>query len=361
MNILLFIVVLSVLVFVHELGHFLFAKMTKTKVHSFAIGFQPTLLKKKIGETTYKLNLIPFGGYVRIHGQDPEEEITEDLDRAYYTKPVWAKLGILIGGVFFNIVFAWILISAALSIGTPVVATDENRAELTNISNRILTVQTGSAGSDAGLEPGMQVESVTFQGIDYEKPNTEALIELVKIDPTGVFTFNVLDSNEPKSISVTPEPVIGSDLPKLGLAVENIGDKKIPFHKALVRGIKDTREMSNETVKAFIGLIKDAVSGGADVSTLTGPVGLVGHVGDAASYGLAFLLFFTALISINLAVLNMIPFPALDGGQILFVLIEAVIRRPINPKVARWLNMAGFALLMLLMVSVTVFDIVKIL
>lgn len=362
MNIILFIVVLSVLVFVHELGHFLFAKMTNTKVHSFAIGFEPTLFKKKIGETTYKLNLIPFGGYVRIHGQDDPAEVTEDRDRAYFAKPIWAKLGILIGGILFNLIFAWLLLSAALGMGTPEVVTDNNESELSNISTRILAVQPNSVSQLAGIQVGDEVLGLSFNGEVVENPSTTKLISLVESDSSGVFSFSVKDTQgELREADIVPVITAGSERPLLGLSVERVGDRELGFFASLGQGLVTTRQMVRDTVEAFRGLITDAVGGRADVSSLTGPVGLVGMVGDAASYGFSYLLFFTALISINLAVLNLIPFPALDGGQILFVLIEGIIRRPIPHKVASIVNMAGFAILILLMVSVTVFDVVKLL
>ena len=356
MNIILFIIILSVLVFINELGHFLFAKMTNTKVHSFAIGFEPTLLKKKIGETTYKLNLIPFGGYVRIHGQDGTEEITEDKHRAFLTKPVWAKIGILIGGVFFNVIFAWLLLSTALMAGTPSVVEPGSTSDLTDVSTRILAVGPNSPIAQAGIEVGDEVVKIDHVGVTHEEPNTKLLVELLEENPEAPFTFHFAD--KPAAIVTAEVPPGGSD-PKLGLSIEAIGTKKLGFFPALKEGFQDTRQMTQDTIAAFVSLITDAFRGSADVSSLTGPVGLVGMVGDAASYGISYLLFFTALISINLAVLNLIPFPALDGGQILFVLIEAVIRRPINPKVANIVNMLGFGILMLLMISVSVFDIVK--
>lgn len=363
MNIILFVIVLSVLVFVHELGHFLFAKMAKIKVISFAIGFQPTLFKKKIGETTYRLNAIPFGGYVRIHGQNIEEELKgKDLDKTYFSKPALSKIGFLTGGVLFNIIFAWLLLSFSLMLGTPTILTESNKNEIIDVSTRILSVGSGSSAEKAGIRVGSEVAGITLSGALHEDITTEKLASLVEQNPNESFVFEIINNDgQTQEIKVRPSLIPGNNKPLLGLSVEPVGNQKLPIYKALWIGLKNTHELSKDTLNSFIGLIKQAVKGQADVSTLTGPVGLVGLVGDAASYGLTYLLFFTALISINLAVLNLIPFPALDGGQVLFVLIEKIIGRPIPLKVSNVINIAGFALLIILMVSVTVFDFVKIL
>lgn len=359
MPILLFIIILSVLVFVHELGHFLFAKWSGTKVHSFAIGFEPTIWKKKVGDTTYKLNAIPFGGYVRIHGQDREEELPGKPGDAMYEKPLLAQLGILFGGVFFNIVFAWILLSATLMAGSPHVVQPTDLEFYPEATWNLLAVSPGSPAAEAGLEAGEEIASISVAGQTYAYLTTEWLADLVTENPAETFTFSVMRDNVAMDVEVTPAVFAGAETPRLGLAAESIAMVKYPFGQALGQGFRDTQNLTKETARAFGDLIKGAFNGGSKLSSLTGPVGLVGMVGDAASFGLSYILFFTALISINLAILNMVPFPALDGGRILFVLIEAVIRRPIPPKVARWVNMIGFGILILLMIAVTVSDVVK--
>ena len=359
MSIIIFIIILSVLVFVHELGHFLFAKWSGTKVHSFAIGFEPTLWKKKVGDTTYKINAIPFGGYVRIHGQDREEELPGKPGEAMYEKPLIAQLGILFGGIFFNLVFAWLLLSATLMLGSPQIVAPADLADYPDATWNLLAVSPGSPASEAGLAAGEELQSLRVGAESYDYLDTAGLATLVNQYSSDVFTFSVLRGEEVVDVEVTPAIFAGADAPRLGLASEAIASVSYPFGEALGQGIRDTQSLTQQTAQAFGQLIRDAVGGNAKIANLAGPVGLVGMTGDAASFGLSYLLFFTALISINLAILNLIPFPALDGGRILFVLIEAVIRRPIPPKIARWINAVGFGILILLMIAVTVSDVIK--
>ena len=144
-----------------------------------------------------------------------------------------------------------------------------------------------------------------------------------------------------------------------GVSTEMIGTLKLPVFEAILKGAKSTVIFTKDITVAFVGLIKDAVSGKADLSNITGPIGIVGITGEAFQFGLAYLLSFIAFISINLAVINLIPIPALDGGRLLFLLIEWIKRSPINPKVAQTINLIGFFLLILLMLVVTYQDIVK--
>lgn len=363
MSLLIFIIVLGALVFVHELGHFLFAKLTKTKVLSFAIGFEPTLFKKKRGETTYKLNLIPFGGYVRIFGQDPSEDISKEPDRAYINKSTGAKLLILLGGVLFNFIFAWILLTAGLIMGTPSLVVPPENGEVvisSNATNEVLRVLPNSPADIAGIKPGDQILKVTVGDTTVEKPDTFRIRQLVLDNANKeVFKFEVLRAGEQtKEVSIVPASTSNEGEFIVGLSVEELIIKKLPFFSAIKTGFSDTVFLTKETFLAFKDLIIDSTKGEADISNLTGPVGMVGIVGDASARGFGYLLYFTALISINLAVLNLIPFPALDGGQIVFVLIESITKKKIPAKVATYTNLIGFGLLILLMIAVTIFDVV---
>lgn len=273
MTALIVIIILSVLVFVHEFGHFLMAKWTGTRVDEFAIGFKPTIFSKKIGETTYMLNLIPFGGYVKILGEDTDNPDTLTNTRSMNNKSRWQQAVILFGGVLFNIIFAWILMVGIFSQSVPV-------------------------GEDAAAR---YPAYVTQNDSGY-----------------------ILD---------------------------------LPLQHAFIQGSKSTYKMTKDTTLSFVDLIKGIFTGSSSADQLTGPVGLGDVVNQARSFGLSSIILLTAFISINLAVLNLIPFPALDGGRLFVLLIESVTRRKIKPIILQWVNGISFLLLILLMIFVTIGDI----
>lgn len=366
MNIILFILILGVLIFIHELGHFLAAKKSGIKVDEFAIGFPPRIWSWKKGETNYSLNLIPLGGYVKIHGENYDEESTKgkDAKRSFVSKPKWVQAIVLAAGVFFNIVLAWILLSVSFMAGVPSVDDGRFSQHMDGSFMTAIQVVPNSPADEAGLQMGAKITGVKASGIPLLKWDTETIRDVITESGIDEFEISYLASDDIESeeltVSVTArEGVTGGGDKAIGIAIEPVGILKLPVHKALGEGAVATWGYTKGITKSFIQLIGDAFKGDANIKTLTGPVGLVGMVGDAAGLGLAYLLSFTALISLNLAVLNLFPFPALDGGRLLFVLIEAIIRRPINPKIAGYVNAVGFFLLLALMLLVTVFDVLK--
>ena len=274
MSIIIFIIVLGILIFVHEFGHFLAAKKTGMYVEEFAVGFKPAIWQKIKGETKYILGLIPVGGYVKIFGEDPEEfekeENKEKKKRAFGAQNRFHQALVISMGVIFNIIFAWVLFSAALMIGAPTM-----KSNIDQKNTEIITVQ-------------------------------------------------------------------------------------LPFHKAVIKSIETTGTYLNLTTVGLIDFISNVVQGKADMDQVSGPIGIVKYVGQAAQNGFAAILIFTGIISINLAVINFLPFPALDGGRLVFIIIEAIIRRPIKTVIFNTVNFIGFGLLILLMIFVTYHDIVKI-
>lgn len=361
MNIVIFIVVLAVLIFVHELGHFLAAKLFKIRVDSFAIGFPPTLWKYKYGETTYKLNLIPFGGYVTIFGETPndETETRPDSPRSMMNKPAWQQAIVLLAGILMNFIFAWILLTVSYGMGVarPITELPPN-AMVSDQAIVILNVSPDSPAAEAGFTAGDKVIAGNGEALE----NADAF-RLLTASSEGSVSITVErkleESVVTQEIEVTPIFNEGLDKPIIGVYTEDIGIVKTPVGTSIWQGLKDTGLMTRNVAVAFGSLIRDTFVGKAELDTLTGPVGLVGIVGDAHRLGIVYLLTLTALISINLAVLNVIPFPALDGGRILFLLIEKIKGSRIKPAVFNGLNAAGFILLIGLMVAVTVSDIIK--
>lgn len=368
MSIIIFLVILLILVVSHEFGHFIVAKKSGIRVDEFSFGFPPKLFGKKVGETTYNFNLLPLGGYVKIFGENPDQDSIDgpDSSRSFVNKPKYIQAAVLFAGVFMNFLVAWVLLSFGFMSGLP--SSLGSIPEGSTINNKAITITSVVDGSPAfigGLKTGDKIISLETQNdstlILSSDLVTENVQNFIKSHKGEDVIVSVKRGNESMEIKVVPELNKNSDNVIIGISMDTIGTLKLPVHKAIWEGLKLTWDLMVVTVLGFYHLISSALVGQADMSSMTGPVGIVGVVGDAAKFGFVYLLSFTALISINLAVLNLIPFPALDGGRLLFLLIEKIKGSRIKPQIANWVNMIGFGLLMLLMAVITYHDIAKLL
>ena len=373
MNILIFLIILLVLVVSHEFGHFIVAKLNKIRVDEFSFGFPPKLFGKKVGETTYNFNLLPLGGYVKIFGQgsddfpgqNGQEAITDsDKERSFVNKPRYVQAMVLLAGVAMNFLVAWLLLSIGFMSGLPSSAEVAPRGAIVeDQALTIVSVSPNSPAEKAGLEIGdkilaLETSSDTTKIIS-SNFTAETVQNFVKKNGSEEINFSITRGKEDLGIKVTPEISESSGSSFVGISMDMIGKLKLPIHKAIWEGLKLSGDLTVKIAVGFYTLIRDGVIGKGDLSSVTGPVGIVGVVGDAASFGFIYLLSFTALISINLVIINLIPFPALDGGRLLFLLIEKIKGSRINPKVSNMVNMIGFGILMLFMVIITYHDIVK--
>lgn len=361
MSVILLIIVLGVLIFVHELGHFLIAKWAKIRVDEFAIGFPPRLASFTRGETRYALNLIPFGGYVKIFGENPDEaSLDAHATNSFARKSRWIQAAVLVAGVTFNILFAWFLFSVSFMSGFPSIVTDENRQHIADPQVVVTSILSDSPAAEAGLKIGDAVHTLTRDELAVlTEPSIEGVQNFIATYGDGPITMTVLRDDLPVTLTVTPEAGLVEDAPAIGIAMNVVGEMQLGFFAAIAEGARTTFAMMRDIAVGLGSFIIDIFTGNAAFDQVSGPVGIAGLVGDASQFGFIYLLGFTAFISLNLAVLNMIPFPALDGGRLLFVLIEGVTRKTIKPSVANTINAVGFALLLLLMVVVTVSDVLK--
>jgi regulator of sigma E protease len=226
----------------------------------------------------------------------------------------------------------------------------------------IVSVNPNTPAEKAGLKTGDKILSLDTNSdttkIISSNITAETVQSFIKKNGSEEITFSIVRGKENMSIKVTPEIKDGGNA-MVGISMDMIGKLKLPLHRAVWEGLKLSGDLTVKTAVGFYTLIRDGITGNGDLSSVTGPVGIVGVVGDAASFGFIYLLSFTALISINLVIINLIPFPALDGGRLLFLLIEKIKGSRINPKVANVVNMIGFGILMLFMVVITYHDIVK--
>ncbi|MFA6601680.1 MAG: site-2 protease family protein [Candidatus Paceibacterota bacterium] len=356
---LIFLIVLAVLIFVHELGHFLIAKWNGIRVDEFKIGFGPKLLAWGKGETKYGLNLIPFGGFVKIHGENPDDDSISgpDKKRSFVHKKGWQKILVLAAGVSFNFIFAWLIYVIVFSSGVTASTTLFDKYQTSFKNTRIIVsgISAKSPAETAGLKVGdiltglNQQETISVTDIQNSAQTSEG----------RTLTLKYLREDKSGSVEITPVQGIIEGRYALGISMDNVGDLRLPFFSAIYEGGRYTLIMIRETTVGLLHFFGQIFQGQANFAEVSGPIGIAGIVGSAAQMGFTYLLMITALISINLGVINFIPFPALDGGRILFVLIEGIIRRPIAPKYANTVNATGFVLLMILMVIVTYKDIVK--
>lgn len=360
---LIFFAILIFLVVVHEFGHFIVAKWAGIRVDEFAFGFPPKLFGKKFGETEYRVNLLPIGGYVKIYGEDPSEA-TDGVDRkrSFAHKPRYIQAAVLLAGITMNLIFAWLLFSGAYMIGaeTSITAVPEN-IQVQDERTAILNVAKSSPADVLGIAPGDSLVSLATFKEFIEPKNGKEVSDFVASHQDAEMTIGYKKKGEDVVTYklITPSVYVGADKKIIGLTVDRVGVLDLPLHKALWQGAKTTASYTVLTVDAFVGLIKNLFTGHGGVQELTGPIGIVGVVDQVRVFGVAALFTFAAIISINLAVLNLIPFPALDGGRILFVAIESVIRRPLPLVFQAWTNTIGFGLLLLLMVFVTWQDITR--
>ena len=363
MTIITFFVVLFALVVVHEFGHFLFAKLSGMRVDEFAFGFPPRLFSKKKGETLYSFNLIPLGGYVKIAGETPGENAVLD-GRNFFEKNRGKQALVVFAGILFNLVFAWVLFSVTFFWGTNVIQSEiPSGAVVKSVSLTVLGVKPDSPAERAGITPGDKIIEFTAGGDKItEDKGAEAVTNFVRShgDSSVVVSFRKPDG-QILNKEIRAESSVGEDTTKyVGLYLENVAVIKMPFFRSLAEGAKLTYEDSKLIAGAIYGFLRDAFSGQGGLDKLTGPVGLVSVVGKAEAIGFSSLLNLAALISINLALFNFLPLPALDGGRLLFIGIEAVTRRSISAKFYMYWNAVGMILLLLLAGIVTYHDIARI-
>lgn len=351
MTVIIFLIVLALLIFVHELGHFLVARACGIRVDAFALGFGPKLFSKTVGETTYSLNLIPFGGYVKIFGENPDDESLngEDKARSFVYKSSLEKIAVLFAGIFFNFVFACILVAVAFTIGAPtsIDSYPQYKDRMVDKNIVVIAIEKDSPAEKAGLKVG---DSLLFN-------STSEVKDLINSSKGNGVELSYKRGGFVATTTIVAREGIVKDKFAIGISMDNVATLKLPINHAIVESFKFTTHAISETFVGIYSLIAGIFDGSSKLSSVTGPVGIAGVVGDAAKLGFTYLIMFTAIISINLGALNALPFPALDGGRVLFVVIEFIIRRPIKPAISNIINALGFGLLIIFMIIITYRDI----
>jgi regulator of sigma E protease len=349
-----------VLVLFHEFGHFITAKKFGIRVDEFGFGFPPKLFGKKYGETEYTFNALPFGGFVKIFGENPDADSINgpDASRSFVNSAKWKQAIVLFAGVFANFVLAWILFSFGFMSGLPTsVGTEKRGASLADVHLMVVSVAPKSSAESAGLKSGDKIISIRSDKDFTTYVNPETVKSFVTANKE--LEIGYLRDKESGEKYVTMRPQIVGGVPMIGISMDMVGIQKLSFLGSFVEGLDLTLDTFKGTVLGLFGLIWGGLQGTGSFSSVTGPVGLVSIVGDAYQLGFVYLLSFTALISVNLAVINLVPFPALDGGRLLFLLIEKIKGSRMNHNFANTANMVGFAILIILMLVITYHDVVK--
>ncbi len=356
----IFIIVISVLVFVHEAGHFLFAKRAGMRVDEFGFGFPPRLWGFKKGDTIYSINWIPFGGFVKIHGEDGGHRSEAD---SFGSKSITARLKVVLAGVVMNFLFAALLLTVGNYLGLRIgLFTDAEISSATNKAIQVIEVVADSPAQKAGVEI---LDSIVGFRQDNGSIFTPASVKDVQdfiLSHAGKTVTIVM--KRPGQVQVFEYPIHLRALPPpgqgpLGVSLALTGVIAHPWYVAIWKGIYDAVLLTINTVLGYWMLLQKLFVSGKLGAEVSGPIGIATLTGQAARVGFSYLLQFIALISVNLAVLNVLPFPALDGGRALMLIIEKVRRKPLDKKIEGTINAIGFAVLLILMVLVTIKDISK--
>jgi regulator of sigma E protease len=342
-------IVLGILVFVHELGHFILAKKLGVGILKFSLGFGPKLIGKKIGETEYQIAVFPLGGFVKPLGEDPQEEIKEeDRHRSLWAQPIWKRALIIGAGPFFNFFLAAVLFSSINLFGIPY------------YPSKIGEVSPGLPAEQAGLKKGDVVLSIDGE----EVKKWDDLSKIIRNSKGEDLLLKVKRDGETLEIKVTPKPstqknLFGEEVPVfiIGIApFDEIVVQKVGPFEAVGKGLSQTWFGIKLTVVGIIKLIQRVIP----AKTIGGPILIAQLAGEQAKRGLLSLVLFMAILSINLGVINLFPIPVLDGGHFLFLGIEAILRKPLSIKKMEMAQQIGLIFIILLMLFAFYNDLIRI-
>lgn len=340
-----FVILLGILIFVHELGHFLAARMGGVGVLKFSLGFGPKIFGKKFGETEYVLSWIPLGGFVKLLGESDTEDLPpEDEKRSFLKQPVWKRLLIVLAGPAFNFLLAIVIFTGVLTYGLP------------SLTSEIGNVQAGSAAYESGILSGDKVISIDGQKIEYWEDIRSAISESrgrpvsVVVDRAGDVKEFVVQPRLSKTKNVFGEDV-SAYLIGIAPSEKTAIERRTPLD-AFLSSLVKTWEISKLTVVSVVKIFEGVIS----PRTIGGPIFIAQVAGAQVKEGIVPFVLFIAILSVNLGVINLFPIPVLDGGHILFYLYEIVFRREISAKVREMAQQIGFVILLMLMLFVIYVD-----
>lgn len=360
MTALLVIAILVLLIVIHELGHFTAAKIFGVRVEEFGVGYPPrAYLLGKLGNTEYTLNWIPFGGFVRLFGEEAESR----QPGSFVAAPRYVQALILVAGVTANIILAWALFTGAYILGVPSVIDSVNPGE--NAHLFITDVVPGSPASAAGLAAGDEIVSIK----DAKSDSPDALLPedvMTFVSERGgqVLTLDYVRAHATSTVTVQPANAVipsAAGRPALGIGLALVANRSLSVGQAAWQACFATVTVLGAVVSSLWMLIRESLSGSVSLNDVVGPVGLISVVHEASYNGIGNVMKLAAFISANLAIINLIPIPALDGGRLVVVIGEAIARRKSPQLLLQIVNTLGIALIIILMVAVTWHDIARLL
>lgn len=347
-TLILLIIILGLLIFVHEFGHFITAKNRGAYVYEFSLGMGPKLFgwKRKNDPTSYSIRLFPIGGYCAIAGEDSEDDGGDvKLKKNQYmcNKKIWERCLILIAGVCMNFITGFvILLVSALIWGAP------NQASIVGVAPE------GYPVSEAGIEVGDRI--LTINGKNAKSWDKITLILNIK-QKSDVYKLKVKKTDGTiKTYDVTPIKQKDDD----GNETRVFGIGQSPKRKrGIIYSLKYAFTKLWDTIYTMWAIIINLITGNLSMNALSGPIGVYNIVGEARHTSVESVLYLAAYLSINLGFINILPFPAFDGGRVLFLIIEAIRKKKMNPKIEHAINAVGFALLMILMIVISIKDVIN--
>lgn len=345
-SILIFILVLSVLVLVHEAGHFFVAKKSGVWVEEFGFGLPPRLIGKKVGETIYSVNLLPFGGFVRLHGENSEDEISKPT-RSFLGKSRLTRSKIIVAGVVMNFLLAICAFSLVYSFsGIPI---DTGRVKVVDVTAQ-------SPAHESKILVGDVIEKINGK----EVSKTEEFSNETESNKGKKVKLDIIRGEENISVSLVPRVEYPSDQGPIGVTISTTEIYfppiwQRPFY-GIYYGFKDAI-FWGKAVLGGLGMIVAELFRGSVPKDVAGPVGIYALTSEAAKVGILALVNFVGILSVNLAILNIIPFPAMDGGRLLFIGIESVLGKRVLPKLEAVTHAVGMLLLILLLLVITFADV----
>ena len=344
-----FIIVLGVLIFFHEFGHFLIARFFGVGVEKFSLGFGPRLIGKTIGRTDYRISAIPLGGYVKMVGEEPDAEVSpQDLSVSFTHKHVLKRMCIVAAGPIFNIVLAVIIFFGIFWVSGAMI-----------LKPSVGEVRDGSPALAAGLKAGDLITAIDGVAVS----NWENMTEIIGASNGKTLKIAVRRADTDKVFRVTPELVpaknlFGEDIQRYIIGISASGDvytRELNLFQALTESLKQTYTI----VELMVIIIGKLITGDISADTIGGPIMIAKMAGDQAKAGISNLIFFIALISVNLAIINLVPIPILDGGHLLFFFIELIKGRPVNLKIREVAQQIGLFIILLLVILVFYNDIFR--
>lgn len=338
LNLLIFIFVLAVLILVHEFGHFLAAKAFGMRVDEFGIGFPPRIGGVRKWGTLFSINWVPLGGFVKIAGEDgAEPSANAPAQDTFWAKPIWKRIVVLAAGVAMNFLLGWFLLTLVYTAGTP------QRVIVSEVSS-------GSPAAAAGFEQGDLLKGFA---------TPQSFVQYVDEHKGQETSFSIVRAGQEKTLTATPRQNPPQGQGSLGIALAGGGAAGESVFVAMRDALVSAGEMFALIYVMLFKIIGQLFGGANVLQYVSGPVGIYQATADATGIGWAYLLNLVALISINLAALNIFPFPALDGGRVVFLLYEKVRGKPASAKIQEVVNTIGFALLIALLVFVSFKDVLR--